>query len=183
MTTKKGIEQRLEIPDGITVRVDLGVVILSSLKGELRRNMHNKRIKIIVENKNLSFITERDTKNLRKLIGTYKAHINNMFRGLKDGHKYILKICSGHFPMNVSVSKNDFIVKNLLGEKIPRVLRFDNKVSVNVDGEIVTVESIDKELAGQTSASIEQLTKRAGYDTRVFQDGIYIINKDGKEMK
>ena len=29
---------------------------------------------------------------------------------------------------------------------------------------------------------IEQLTKRSNFDRRVFQDGIYIVNKDGKQI-
>ena len=53
---------------------------------------------------------------------------------------------------------------------------------VKLDG-IINITSPDKEIAGQISADIEQLTRRPGFDTRVFQDGIYIINKDGEEQK
>jgi large subunit ribosomal protein L6 len=85
--------------------------------------------------------------------------------------------------MTVSVNKNQLIVKNLLGEKIPRVLDLKEGVTVKVEGENIIVESTDKEKAGQCAASIEQLTRRTGYDTRVFQDGCWITIKDKKEIK
>jgi len=53
---------------------------------------------------------------------------------------------------------------------------------VTVDGHFIIVESVNKENAGQTAASIEKLTRRAAFDKRVFQDGIFIIEKDGKPV-
>jgi large subunit ribosomal protein L6 len=85
--------------------------------------------------------------------------------------------------MNVAVQGNQVIIKNFIGEKVPRVLDLLPGVKVSVDGTTVNVEGVDKELASQTAASIEQLTRRPGYDNRIFQDGVYIVNKDGKEVK
>ena len=85
--------------------------------------------------------------------------------------------------MTVTISDNKLHVKNFLGEKVPRVLNLKEGTTVKVDGALIHVTSSSKELAGQVSGDIEQLTRRPGFDTRVFQDGIYIINKDGKELK
>ena len=46
-----------------------------------------------------------------------------------------------------------------------------------MEGNLIYVESCDKELAGQVAADIEQTTRRPGFDRRIFQDGIYIIEK------
>ena len=54
---------------------------------------------------------------------------------------------------------------------------------MKVDGDLVTVQSTSKELAGQTAADIEQLCRVTGRDRRIFQDGIWIIEKDGKPIK
>jgi large subunit ribosomal protein L6 len=85
--------------------------------------------------------------------------------------------------MNVSLEGNKLSIKNYLGEKIPRVLEIKEGASVKVENENIVVESISKEIAGQVSADIEQISKRVGFDSRVFQDGIYIIEKDGKVLK
>lgn len=181
--SKQGIKEELEIPEGITVNVDSGIIAVRGPNGELKRKFLGRGISLSVDNNLFNFVAAKRSKKSKKIIGTYIAHIKNMFKGVKEGHKYILKICSGHFPMNVSVSKNEFVVKNLLGEKVPRVLKLKGNVNVKVDGDNVIVESIDKDLAGQCAADIEQLTRRTNYDTRVFQDGCYIISKDGKELK
>jgi large subunit ribosomal protein L6 len=62
-------------------------------------------------------------------------------------------------------------------------LQIKEGATVKVEGDLINVTSTNKETAGQVSADIEQLTRRPGYDKRIFQDGIYIINKDGKELK
>mgnify|MGYP001570040019 FL=1 len=85
--------------------------------------------------------------------------------------------------MNVSTDGNKLSVKNFLGEKVPRVLELKEGATVKVESPLIYVISSNKEIAGQVSADIEQLTRRPGFDTRIFQDGIYIINKDGKELK
>ena len=106
-----------------------------------------------------------------------------ILKGVVEGHVYQLKICSSHFPMSAAVNNGEFSVKNFLGEKVPRTIKIKENVDVKVEGDIITVESPDKELAGQTAASIEQLCKITNRDRRIFQDGIYIISKAGKEIK
>jgi large subunit ribosomal protein L6 len=97
--------------------------------------------------------------------------------GCNEPHTYKLKICSSHFPMNVTVSGNEVTVKNLLGAKVAKTFTFPKNVSVKVEGAEITVQGADKEAAGSTAAGLEKITKRANYDRRVFQDGIYITSK------
>jgi large subunit ribosomal protein L6 len=85
--------------------------------------------------------------------------------------------------MSVAVKDNEFIVKNFFGEKIPRIIKIKEGADVKVEGDIINVESPNKEIAGQVAADIEHLTKRANYDSRVFQDGIWITEKAGKKIK
>ena len=85
--------------------------------------------------------------------------------------------------MSVSSKDGKFEVKNFIGERIPRVYKLMDNVEVKIEGDIIVVSSANKEVAGQTAASIEQLCKRPGFDSRTFQDGIYLIEKAGKEIK
>ena len=98
--------------------------------------------------------------NNKKQLKTNAAHIKNMIRGAVEGHTYTLKICSGHFPMNVAVKNNELEVKNFLGEKVPRVVKLKEGATVKVEGDKIVVESPSKEKAGQVSADIEKFNKK-----------------------
>ncbi|MBI2078742.1 MAG: 50S ribosomal protein L6, partial [Euryarchaeota archaeon] len=50
-------------------------------------------------------------------------------------------------------------------------------VKVDVKGDQVTVTGIDLEKVSQTAANIETATHIRNRDIRVFQDGIYIVQK------
>ena len=115
-------------------------------------------------------------------MNTNVAHIENMLKGVKNKFEYQLKVCSSHFPMTVKVENGKIIVKNFLGEKVDREKEIPKEVEVEVKKDLITVKSVDKELAGQAAANFETITKIRNRDIRIFQDGIYIINKAGREI-
>lgn len=180
---KEAIKKEMELPDGVSASMDGRFLIVKGQKGEARREVKQRNISIKTEGKKIFLESKSGKKEDKKVIGSLTAHIKNMIKGSSQNHVYTLKICSGHFPMNVSVGNNKLSVKNFLGEKVPRVLQLKSGADVKVEGDLINVTSTSKETAGQVSADIEQLTRRPGYDTRIFQDGIYIINKDGKHLK
>lgn len=182
-TGKAKLKAEIELPTGVTAVLSGHYLSIKGPKGESKRNIRQHNVKISMENSKVIFDTERSSKKDKKILGSLKAHINNMIRGSMSQHNYTLKICAGHFPMTVAVADNKLTIKNFLGEKVPRVLPLKDGSTVKVDGAMIYVTSASKETAGQVAADIEQLTRRPGFDSRVFQDGIYIINKDGKELK
>jgi len=175
------ITQTLEIPSGVTAAVDGDALTVKGPKGEFSRSVASKRVTVKVEGNHVVFEAKNATKNDKRVLQTNAAHAKNMLRGVKDGHVYTLKICSGHFPMSVTLKGDLFEVKNFIGEAVPRQLRVKQGVKVTIAGADITVESHSKELAGSQASAIELLTRRPGFDTRVFQDGIYITAKDGKK--
>ncbi len=178
----KKIEETIEIPKGVHITMEGRIITVKGPKGEAKKEIRYPQIKFNQEEGKLILSTEKVTKNEKKEVNTYAAHIKNMVKGAEHGHVYELKICSGHFPMNVSIVSGELIIKNFIGEKFPRKLKITPGVTVKVEGDKVTVEHVNKETAGQTAASIEKLTRRPGFDTRIFQDGIYITKKDGKDL-
>jgi len=179
---KKKLEETLEVPEGISASVEGYKITVSKGDKSVSKILATKQLKFESKDGKIVFTADRSTKRERKILGTYKALIKCMFKGVTEGHKYIMKICSGHFPMTVTVSGKEFTVKNFLGESVSRKLTFPEGVTVKVAGDEITIESTDKQIAGQTAARIESLTRIKGRDLRRFQDGIYIVNKDGKEI-
>ena len=180
-TGKKNKDLIIEIKlhEKINAQLDGTLLTLKGQEGEVKRRFDDKSIKIEHKDDSIT-LKAKFSKMNKKRIKSHAAHIRNMARGCMEAYKYTLKICSGHFPMNVSVSNEQLIVKNFLGEKVPRTLKLKEGASVKVEGNMVVVESTSKETAGQVSADIEQLTRRTHYDGRIFQDGIWITEKAGK---
>ena len=181
MASKQIIEE-IQIPKGIQITIEKLSITVKGPKGEVKRSIKNPTLIIKKEDDKVIFTAEKSTKKQKKEINTYAAHLKNMINGATNGHQYELKICSGHFPMNVSIAGGELIIKNFIGEKHPRKLKIKAGVTVKVEGDIVKVEHTDLEIAGQTAADIEQLTRRPGFDPRIFQDGIFITKKDGKSI-
>ncbi len=180
---EKEIVEKVTVPEGVEIKIENGIMTAKGAKGESKKSLVDPKIAIALKDGEIVFSAKNATKREKTRIGSYVAHTKNMIKGATKGHTYKLKICTGHFPMNASISGNEFIVKNFLGEKKPRTIKIREGVNVKVEGDIVAVESCNKELAGQTAADIETLTKIRNRDLRAFQDGIYITEKDGKPIR
>lgn len=177
------MREDIALPAGVSATAVNGRFALKGPKGDVAREFSIPNAQILVEGNRVSVVSAKASKREKKLLGSLRAHIVNMIRGITEGHVYKLKVCFTHFPITVSVSGRKLTVKNFLGEKTPREVELPENVKAKVEGADVTIESSDKEAAGRAAAAIEQGTKRANYDKRVFADGIYITMKDGKEVK
>ena len=180
MTESKGLETRITLRQGQKASFEQGTLRITGKNGEASREISHPMIQVGVEVNEIVMRVPRDTKNQKRMLNTHDAHVRNLVRGADEGHVYKLKICASHFPMTVQVAGSQLVIKNFLGEKFPRTLALKEGATVKVDGQIITVESANKETAGTVASDIEKLTRRPGFDPRVFQDGIYMILKDGK---
>lgn len=174
---RKELQEKIEIPAGIEVSIEGDTIKLKNNKNEIERRFFGFKIR---KEENFLILEEKKaTKKEKKLMKTIKAHIINAILGLQNNYKYKLQICAVHFPMNVAFdkAKNEIVIKNFLGEVKPRIAKILSGVDVKVEKEFVTVEGHNKDKTGQTAANIEKATKLTNRDRRVFQDGIYIIEK------
>ncbi|WP_054841363.1 50S ribosomal protein L6 [Thermococcus peptonophilus] len=178
------IREEIEIPEGVEVTVEGNTVkVKGGPKGELQRELKYPGVQIFTEDGKVVIYKEFPRKKDVAIARTFKAHVNNMIKGVTEGFKYRLKVVYSHFPMTVKVQGDEVVIENFLGEKNPRRARILPGVTVKVKGSEIEVEGIDKEAVGQTAANIEQATRITKWDRRVFQDGIYIVEKAGKPIK
>lgn len=178
---REDLKKEIEIPEGLTVKTG-PVIQISGPQGEVKKKLLHPKIKITSTPNKILLESPQSTKKEKKTLHTFHYHLKNMIAGVLEKHIYKLKICSGHFPMNVSVNNNQLLIKNFLGENTPRKLNIKPGVEVKVEGDEILVSSPDKESAGQVAADIEQLTKIKNWDIRLFQDGCHIIHKAGKNL-
>jgi len=173
----KNINLDVGIPQGVSVHIVGSLVEINGPKGNVKRDFYHPKISIKTEGNLIKVEGKKLNSKEKMIVPTFKAIIENNVNGVINPYIYELKICSGHFPIKVDIEGKKLVVRNLLGEKVPRIIEIPSNVKVNVSGNVVSVESSDRALAGQTAASIEKITIRPGFDKRVFQDGIYITKK------
>jgi len=179
---KINVENKTELPSGVLASYANGLLTIKGPKGEVARKMHDPELKFKVEANSVTISCANGTRRHKRQANSLTAHVKNMVAGVQQPFKYVLKICSGHFPMNVAVSGDQLVVKNFLGEKFPRATKLKKGTTVKVEGDKISVESCDLDLAGQMASDIELLTSKSNRDLRVFQDGIYMIEKAGKKV-
>ena len=183
MSLTDKIEEVLVIPDGFSVNIENRDITISSPDGKITRNFKDHRVNIDITNDKIVLSADLPDKRKKALLGTYRSHIQNMVDGLQESFTYKLKIICSHFPVKVRAEKNEVVIENFIGEKKPRKAKILEDVKVNIQGDLITVSSENIEKAGQTAANIEAATKIKKVDPRVFQDGIYIIEKAGKPLR
>ena len=178
MTKITEIKETVNIPEGVEFSLKDDIVHVKGEKGVVSKSLSHPRITMNVKN-NVVEIICKDSPNRKEkaLIGTYKAHIKNMIKGVTEGFEYRMKTVYSHFPIKTSVEGNEFIIQNFLGERSSRRAKILENVTVEVKGEDVTISGVDKEKVGQTVANIERATRVKHRDIRVFQDGVYLIDK------
>jgi len=184
MTSRKDFHEEIEVPEGINATIERDKIIMKNNNGELERRLDVK-IKTTIEGNKIIMDVKNASKNHKKMFGTIKAHIKNMIKGLTEKFKYKLQIANVHFPMTAEIDKdkNELVVKNFLGEKQDRRIKLIEGVDIKVDKENIEIESINIEKAGQCAANIEKGAKVKNKDRRIFQDGIFIVEKPGRSFK
>ena len=172
-------KELVDIPEGVTVNIVGTKVTVNGPKGNLERVLPISRIEMAIEGNQVVLTCELPKKKEYALLGTFRSHITNMIIGATSGFQYKMKIVYSHFPVKTSVKDNEFVIENFLGEKHPRKAAILGDTKVVSKGDEVVLTGPNKEHVGQTAANIEQITGIKGYDPRVFQDGIYIVEKGG----
>jgi len=179
---KKKLFKEVVIPKGVEVEIEGTLFKVKGAEGENKRDFNLNNIIFKKDGDRILIGHEKATKKEKKIINSTVAHIKNMIEGIQKKFEYQLKVCFSHFPFTVEINGNEVKIKNFLGEKSPRIMKIVKGVEVKSDKEFVNIKSFDKELAGRVAADFEKITKIRNRDRRIFQDGLYIISKAGREI-
>lgn len=169
----------IEIPAGVTVTYNDGVVAVKGPKGELTRNIDTV-IGVNIDN-NIIHVTCPDNANsdVQAKHGLYRALIANMVKGVHEGYSRNLIINGVGYKAVVQ------------GDKLTLNIGYSNPVEVIAPKGItfecpsiteIVVKGFDKELVGQTAANIK--AKRPvepyhAYGVRYKEE--VVIMKEGKK--
>lgn len=149
---------KIIIPNGVSVEVADGLAKISGPKGELTVLVFDG-FSIKQEDTELSLIQNREDSETNARYGLLRTLLANAIHGVHAGFEKKLEMNGVGFRVDKK------------GEGLTFALGFSHKVdftpsdgiTLGVDGNIITVSGIDKQLVGQTAAQIRALKKPEPY--------------------
>lgn len=170
----------IEIPSGVQVSVSGDKV---TIKGKLGSTVKKSTPRLFMVKMEGSKITLEITKN-KKLekkadlaVLAFAAELASSMKSVQTGIEKKMVVFFSHFPMVIEVKGKAINIKNIFGERVPRVTEIVGETKVEVKGQEVTVRGVDAYDVGQTIANIRTACYSIG-DTRVFQDGVYLTHEE-----
>jgi large subunit ribosomal protein L6 len=170
----------IQLPADVSAETDRFDLTVEGPEGSVTRRLWFPGVTVSVDEETVCIEADSEDAKTNATMGTFESHVENMLHGVTEGFEYRMQIHYSHFPMQVSVEDDAVVIQNFLGEKAPRRAPIRGDTEVAVDGEEITLSGPDKEAVGQTAGEIEQLTRVPDKDTRVFQDGVYIVEKPSR---
>ena len=179
------IKHKIILSEGVSATLsETGIITFSGEHGDISREFIHSKVRIIQDGGGFIVSCDLPRKKEKALCGTWAAHLRNMNKGVSEGFTYKMKAVYSHFPMTLKVdyANNNFVVNNYFGEKVPRLANLpwpEEEVKVEVKNKTeVIIFGKDKEKVGQTTANIERCCTVKKRDRRIFQDGIYLVEKN-----
>lgn len=172
------IREEIEVPEGVELKLSGKAMEVSGSKGKLAREFDVPGIELRMEGKKILIEISSSRRKRRAALGMVRAHLINMFKGVTTGFTYKLRVVYSHFPITIKIEGKRVLIQNFLGERAPRVAKIVGDVNVEVKGDEIIVQGIDRDEVGQTAFNIEQATFIRHRDPRVFQDGCYIMERE-----
>lgn len=170
----------LPLPPGVEVKVEGSTVRVKGPKGQLALQLH-PRVQARVDAQGVS-VTVTDPKLVKDsaLWGLFRRLIGNMVTGVTKGYEEKLEISGVGFKAALQ-GKN---LKLEVGYSHDVDFPIPEGVSVTVDKNVITVTGIDKQLVGETAASIRHIKPVEPYQLKgIKYVDEYVKQKAGKAAK
>ena len=171
----------IDLPSGVTVKVDDNLVTVTGAKGTLSRQIDTD-FNLTLEDASLTVERPTEQKRHKALHGLYRSLINNMVEGVSTGYKKEMELVGVGYKANAQGN----VLELNLGYSHNIYVQIPQEVKVSAEtakgkNPIVTLESIDKELIGDVAAKIRSLRKVEPYKGKGIRFvGEQIRRKAGK---
>lgn len=169
----------IEIPVGVEVKKTDGKISVKGPLGCVERSFRNLvDISIGNADRNIKLKPRKKDKLSLDLWGTYVSHIRNMITGVVSGYSKIL-IIEG-IGYKAAMDGRDLVLS--LGLSHPVRVAAPAGLEIKTEKNKITIFGIDKELVGQTTATIRALKKPEPYKGKgIRYEGEIIKRKAGKK--
>ena len=168
----------IKLPKGVEFKMDGTVAKVKGPKGQLQRYL-NEKMRVEVNEGEIKVVRPNDERLNRSLHGLTRTLIHNMVIGVTEGYSKTLNVVGVGYKVEL---KGDNLVLQL-GFSHPINFPIPEGIEFQVDSKknTITVNGIDKEKVGQTSANIREFRPPEPYKGKgVMYSNERIKRKAGK---
>lgn len=166
------------IPSGVEVKLEGSQVSVKGSKGSLALNL-NPLVDVNEHDGQLHFAAKNDARASRAMAGTFRSLVNNMVVGVTQGFQKKLQLNGVGYRANVQGKKLNLV----LGFSHPIDYALPEGVSAETPSQTeIVLNSIDKQLLGQTAAEIRAFRPPEPYKGKgVRYVDEYVRRKEAKK--
>jgi large subunit ribosomal protein L6 len=169
----------IKIPDGVSVEIKTGEVVVKGPKGQLSRKLSHG-VSAELKDGNLVVKGLKNEESVKPLLGTERSILFNMVKGVVDGWEKKLELVGTGYRAEVAGKTLTLSV----GYSHPVKIEAAEGISFKVEKNIITVEGIDKSLVGFVAANIRNIRPPEPYKGKgIRYVGEVIRRKAGKAAK
>lgn len=167
----------IDVPAGVTVKVENNLVTVKGPKGELQRQIHHS-MKVTLDNGVITVERPDDEKENRALHGLSRTLIHNMVEGVTNGFSKTLEIQG----VGYRAAKQGKNINFTLGFSHPVVMEPPAGITFDVpQPNKIVVSGSDKEKVGAVAAEIRNLRPPEPYKGKgIRYEGEHVRRKVGK---
>ena len=167
----------IEVPGGVTVALEDGVVTVKGPKGTLVQDI-DPGITIDIENNKVTVSRKSEEKRVRSMHGLYRALIANMVKGVKDGFEKNLEITG----VGYRAAKEGKKLVLSMGYSHPVTIEPPAGIDFVLEGQTkIKVTGADKQLVGKIASEIKYVRPVEPYKGKgIRYAGQYVRRKAGK---
>ena len=171
----------IEIPAGVTVKVDNNTITVKGPKGELSQTV-NPDLTVTVDGNHVVITRPSDDREHRAQHGLYRALIHNMVVGVSTGYRKEMELVGVGYRATATGQVLELALgfSHAIYIKLPAEVKVEAKTERNKNP-LIILESDDKQLLGQVCAKIRSLRKPEPYKGKGIKFvGEIIRRKSGK---
>jgi large subunit ribosomal protein L6 len=171
----------IQVPSGVNVTVSEGFVTAKGPKGELSQSIA-AGFEIKVEDGVMTVHRPSDSKQDRSLHGLYRSLLNNLIKGVSEGHTVQQELVG----VGYKVSNQGNLVEFVVGYSHKILLEVPQEITVTTITEkgknpTIIMSCVDKQLLGQVAAKIRSFRKPEPYKGKGIKfTGEVLRKKAGK---
>jgi len=168
--------RKLEIPSGVTVSEENGIITVKGPKGELTTKLADN-IEVKIDGNTLEITRANDL--YKPMHGTLNALINNMIVGVTNGFEKQLEIVGVGY--RFAQKGNTLVIS--AGYSHPVEMEVPEGLSIELPSNTeLTIRGIDKEKLGEFAANVRKVRQPEPYKGKgIRYKDEHIIRKEGKK--